>query len=94
MTENIFPPWLCANCGYMMDRAAGAFDREAVPRENDVATCLNCGYLHVLHNHHWCPITPRERDLLGPKTKALLKKLEKERKAFGFPDLRKDEGHV
>jgi hypothetical protein len=39
------PPSDCLSCGYRMDAAGPAYERDATPRPGDITMCLACGHL-------------------------------------------------
>lgn len=64
-----FAPWMCPSCGYAMDAASECTGGADVPREGDMACCLNCGAPQLLEGGAWRPmrdadwrsLTPEER---------------------------------
>lgn len=75
-----FKPWMCWRCGYMMD-AASHCDGKSVPVEDDVAMCMNCGALYVLHSGRWSGITELERAALTPRQQGELRRHETARRS-------------
>lgn len=88
MTANREPPWLCHSCGYMMD-ANSALDGQAMPKENDVSMCLNCGALYTRHSNKWSPMTLAERESLEPQARRELAAMQVFRGHFITTDLSK-----
>lgn len=85
------PPWLCHSCGYMMD-ANTALNGKAVPKEDDISMCINCGALYSRHSDSWRPTTPAEFYELTPQARRELAAMQVFRGQFITTDLSKRDG--
>ena len=52
-------PWLCWSCGYVMD-AATPVRGDVVPKDGDVAICINCGQPTMRDGGQWRQMQPAD----------------------------------
>jgi len=64
--------WMCISCGYVMDAATHVGDGTAVPDEDSISLCLNCGELYMHHNKKWVLMTNDEYTSLPDELKIKL----------------------
>ena len=88
MADVRFDPWMCGDCGYVMD-AAGPLDGDATPTEGDLAICMNCGTPYTLDAGKWRTSTAAELAELSPEERRDLTELQMQRAAARLPDLSK-----
>jgi hypothetical protein len=54
--------WTCQGCGTRLNEAAEPTGPDATrPDQGDIAVCLDCGTVHVLHGDAWLRMTAAER---------------------------------
>lgn len=86
-------PWLCARCGYAMDRAT-SFNALAgtapalteIPRDA-ISVCLNCGAPYQRRDERWTPLNETARRALPPETRRELFLIEEARRIVVRTDL-------
>jgi hypothetical protein len=64
----VIPTWMCAACGYVMNRAAPA-DRawNRSPGESDILMCAGCGKLYTIRSGERVAITPEDIASMSPE---------------------------
>lgn len=76
MSDVVDRPWMCAGCGYMMNRATCITD-PAVTEITDgdsLSLCLNCAAVYERRSGKWVLMTVAERADLPNDTKLVLLK--------------------
>jgi hypothetical protein len=84
--------WMCAVCGYVMDAASPSIGAFAIPKEDDLSLCINCGLVYVRHGNAWVPMTKAERLSLDDEDRESIAELRRARSAVIREDLIKGRG--
>jgi hypothetical protein len=83
-------PSLCHKCGEMLIHTSVCLEKKArAPMEGDLALCLHCGGVHILHADTWVAPTAAETANFGPDITDRLYNFEEKRRAYRerVPDL-------
>lgn len=94
MKANHEAPWMCVQCGYLMDATSCFDDPSAVPSAGDLSKCMNCGREYMRRDDRWQPMTAAERAALAPEERRELERIEWARQRAALPDLSKRGGRA
>jgi len=93
MRSTFYKPWMCVQCGYMMD-AASHMKKDVTPDEGDLSICLNCGKTYKLKDRKWIEATSDEMNTLSRDLKLEIFEIQIARRAVVNTDLSKRNGRA
>lgn len=88
------PPWLCVQCGYLMDASSSTTGMNRLPNHGDVSLCLNCAAIYRREASRWRPITDKELKRLSAGAVLKIVVLTRQILNKGAPDLTTRDGRA
>ena len=80
LVDDQLPPFMCPQCGYLMDAQTEAFGKRGCMKPGDIGVCLSCGAafeLQVDKSQRW--LTAPEIAAFDPEMRAKIKAVRRVR---------------